>query len=275
MTDAPTPPTGSVPDPAAAPQTAPPAVAPADAGAPAPQKKGGLLGILALVFGAVAFLFGVIPATAGGAWAFAITAIVLAIIALVRGSGPKWMSFVGIGLAVLGWIIGIAVVVAGFGHAISTAIDSAAPGAAESSAAAASPTSVPEPTVGQTITNSAKVSFTVNSVTCGIASAGPQYFTETAKGQFCEVKYTIANNSTEKISLFASDITGKIGAATYDADDGIISTFDGTAITTDVNPGLSSDADVFIDIPAGAKLDSLVYKPEFSLFTSPVVVKVP
>ncbi|HEU0206917.1 MAG TPA: DUF4352 domain-containing protein [Pseudolysinimonas sp.] len=242
---------------------------------PAAPKRGGLLGILALVFGAVAFLFGVVPATAGFAWAFAITAIVLAIVALVRGSGPKWMSFVGIGLAVLGWIIGIALVVAGIGNAINAAIDSPAAGAADSPATTASPTKDAEPTVGQTITNNKKISFTVNSVTCGIATAGPQYFTETAKGQFCEVKYTIINNSTEKISLFASDLTGKIGPATYEADNGVISTFDGTAITTDVNPGLSSNADVFIDIPAGAKLDTLVYKPEFSLFTSPVVVKVP
>jgi hypothetical protein len=272
MTDAPPPP---APEPATTPPPPAPVAHAPVAGAPAAPKRGGLLGILALVFGAIAFLFGVIPATAGGAWAFATTAIVLAIIALVRGSGPKWMPFVGIGLAILGWIIGIILVVAGVSHAISTAIDSPAPGAAGSPAATASPTKNPEPTVGQTITNSDNISFTVNSVTCGIATAGPQYFTETAKGQFCEIKYTIVNNSTGKISLFASDITGKIGKATYAADDGIISSFDGTALTTDVNPGLSSDADVFIDIPAGAKLDSLVYKPEFSLFTSPVVVKVP
>ncbi len=269
MTDVP-PPAAPTPDPAPAPPPAAPV-----ASASAAPKRGAVLGILALVFGAVAFLFGVIPATAGAAWAFAITAIVLAIIALVRGSGPKWMSFVGIGLAVLGWIIGIILVVAGLGHAISTAIDSPAPGTADSPAATASPTQDAEPTVGQTITNNKKISFTVNSVTCGIATAGPEFFTETAKGQFCEVKYTIANGSTDKISLFASDLTGKIGAATYDVDDGIISTFDGHAISTDVNPGLSSDADVYIDIPAGAKLDSLVYQPQFSLFTSPVTVKVP
>lgn len=163
-----------------------------------PAYSSRVLGILALVFGAIAFLFGVVPATAGAAWAFAIVA---------------WDS-------VLGWIIGIILVLAGLGHAISTAIESAAPDSAVGqSDAAGSPSpyasSAEESAsaVGQTITNNKKISFTVNSVTCRIASAGPEFFTETAKGQFCEVEYTIVNNSTVKISLFASDLTGKIGSA--------------------------------------------------------------
>ncbi len=66
----------------------------------------GLLGVLALVLGVLALLFGVIPA-AVAAWGSGSVSIVVAVVAVVRGSGPRWVSFVGIGLAVSGGIIGI------------------------------------------------------------------------------------------------------------------------------------------------------------------------
>jgi hypothetical protein len=95
--------------------------APAAPAAAAPKKS--VLPLLAIIFAGVAFLFAVIPATSGIAWIFAVTGIVLAIIALVKKSQPKILSIIAIILAPLAWIVAIIVTVATVATGIGNALD--------------------------------------------------------------------------------------------------------------------------------------------------------
>lgn len=130
-----------------------------------------------------------------------------------------------------------------------------------------------EAAIGDTLTNKDGVAVTFTSVSCGIPVAGPQYFEETAKGQFCEVRFQVQNGSDAEISLFASDITGLIGSAEYAASD-TISTFGDESFFTELNPGLGTEGVVFIDIPADAALDSVVYRPMWAFLTDEIRVRV-
>jgi hypothetical protein len=127
--------------------------------------------------------------------------------------------------------------------------------------------------IGETATNSSDVSFTVTKVKCGLDSVGESFLAEEAKGQFCEIKYTVENGGDDQVSLYASDITGQIASAAYEADS-VLSQFDGDYFSTDVNPGLAADAVIYIDIPKGKALETITYDPAFSFFTGPVVVSV-
>ena len=106
-----------------------------------------------------------------------------------------------------------------------------------------------------------------------LVNRGPEFLVQTAKGQFCEVKYSVNNGSEDKISLYSSDVTGEIGKLTYDADT-MVSTFGGDYFSTDLNPGLATDATVYIDIPADKALDYVVFHPQFGIFTDEIRVKV-
>lgn len=264
-------------------------------------KKGGPLAIIAFVLALIAFLLGIIPFIAGIAWLFAIPAIVLAIVALIKRTQPRWAAIVAIILGPVAWFVSIIVFFVslaagsssfkqGFEAAVSASpnavvssspvtVPSEAPSSAASKPKPSSPPSKKsnsdEASVGQTVTNNKGVAVTFTAVTCGLATAGDSFLQQTAKGQFCEVKYTVKNGSKDKIDLWATDITGLIGSTTYDTNDRV-SYFGGEYnFTTDLNPGLSTDGIVYIDIPKDAKLNYVVYHPEFGLFTSSVKVKVP
>lgn len=90
----------------------------------APGSKKGILPLLAVIFAGVAFLLAVIPATSGAAWAFAITAIVLAIIALVKKRQPKALAIAAIIVAPLAWLVSIIVFIVSLASGIA-GIDSA------------------------------------------------------------------------------------------------------------------------------------------------------
>jgi hypothetical protein len=102
------------------------AYAPAAVYPVAPVGKKSVLPLLAIIFAGVAFLFAVIPPTSGIAWAFAITAIVLAIVALVKKTQQKGLAIAALIVAPLAWFISVIVfivsVAAGLGG-ISTSRD--------------------------------------------------------------------------------------------------------------------------------------------------------
>ncbi len=240
------------------------------------------MGLVALILAGVGLLLAVSPIGAGIAWLVLIPAIVLAIIALVKGKQPKWMPLTAVIVAPIAWIIAIAVAATAFSAGLSSAINdmpdtsTQAPAAGTTESAAptvADGTKEGDATIGQTVTNNKGVAVTFTAVTCGLAQAGPEFLVETAKGQFCEVKYSVNNGSKDKISLFSSDVTGLIGDLTYDAD-GTVSTFGGDYFTTDLNPGLATDAVVYIDIPADKALNYVVFHPQFGIFTDEIRVKV-
>lgn len=125
--------------------------------------------------------------------------------------------------------------------------------------------------VGQTITNETGVEFMVSAVECGAQSAGEGYSEVTAHGQFCVVRIRLANNGTEPASIWVSDITGRIGDATYEAES-TVSDLGGERWNADLNPGLAADGILFFDVPPGSKLDTVLL--DTGLFEAPVEVAV-
>jgi len=246
----------------------PPAATPA-APLPPAGKPGNLPGLLALVFAIVGFVLGVIPPTSGLAWLLLVPAIVLGIVGLARKGRPKALALTGLIVGVVGLIVAIIVAAVTFfaavGDAVSKSLD--APSTASSADAGTGSSAAPaakEAKIGDTVTNSDGVAFTVNSIQCGIAHAGNSITGADAKGQFCEVKFNVKNGGSKEITVISSDLTGYIGASEYDVDTSTISTFGGDYFSTSINPGLAADCDVFIDIPAGQALDYIKFKPAFS-----------
>lgn len=96
-------------------------VTPPVAAAP-PAGKKSILPLLAIIFAGVAFLFAVIPPTSAIAWAFAVTAIVLAIVAFAKKVQQRGLAIVAIIIAPIAWLISIIVfavsVTAGVGSAL-------------------------------------------------------------------------------------------------------------------------------------------------------------
>ncbi|HWM32738.1 MAG TPA: hypothetical protein VNR36_00720 [Pseudolysinimonas sp.] len=102
------------PQPPAAEPAAPAPGAPVPPPAPAPAKPAGkALPIAAAVLAGIAFLTSVIPGPSGSTWAFAIAAIVCAIIALVRKAPMRGLSIAAVIVAPVAWLIAIIVTVAG------------------------------------------------------------------------------------------------------------------------------------------------------------------
>jgi hypothetical protein len=93
-------------------------VAPAPAAPAKPVGKG--LPIAAAVLAGVAFLTAVIPGPSGATWAFAIAAIVCAIIALVRKAPLRGLSIASLIVAPVAWLIAIIVSVIGIAAGVSS-----------------------------------------------------------------------------------------------------------------------------------------------------------
>jgi hypothetical protein len=242
--------------------------------APAPTGGLNVPGLVALILAVLAFLLAVIPFASGIAWVPAIAAIVLAIIGLTRKGKKKGLAIAGLIVAVVAWIVAIIVTVATVFVGVGTALEDvdSAPSSASSADSGDADESAPEAAIGDTVTNDDGVAFTVTAVACGIDKAGEEFLEEEAKGQYCQIDYTIDNGGTEEISVNTSDITGYIGDAEYDVESGI-STIDGEYFLNSVNPGLSVTGVSYIDIPADAALEYLSFEPLFS-FSGAVTVKV-
>jgi hypothetical protein len=98
-------------------------------GAPQPPRKSAALAIVALVLGALAFVFSFIPLVNVMAFVLAVAAFVCALISLIRKLGGKAMSIIGIVLAVIAFITAIIV------NVIAAAVVGAAANAASKSIA--------------------------------------------------------------------------------------------------------------------------------------------
>lgn len=232
-----------------------------------------LLSILAASFAGLGLILAFV--LAGFAWLPCLAAIVLAIIALVRRSRLRGLAIAGIVVAPIAWLIAIIVAVASIASGIGTAIDQvddAPSSASQPDDSGDGGAGVHEAAVGDTVTNDDGVSFTVTKITCGLAKAGDnEFLEEKANGQFCEVKFTVDNGSSDSITVTASDVTGSIGDAKYESNT-TASKFGDDYFSTDINPGLSSNCVVYIDIPKDKQLDFITYSPLFS-FGGDIVVK--
>lgn len=106
-------------------------------GAPQPPRKSAALAIVALVLGALAFVFSFIPVINVMAFVLALVALACALISLVRKLGGKAMAIIGLLLAVISFIIALVinvVVVAAIGSAANEASKSIASYSAQASA---------------------------------------------------------------------------------------------------------------------------------------------
>jgi hypothetical protein len=105
----------------------------------APVGKKSVLPLLSIVFAGVAFLFAVIPPTSGIAWAFAVTAIVLAIVAFVKKTQQRGLAIAAIIIAPVAWLISIIVffvsLAVGLGNIDTSRSEPKAPSAQSSEAA--------------------------------------------------------------------------------------------------------------------------------------------
>jgi hypothetical protein len=244
--------------------------------APASAPKSTTLAIISMAVGVVALVFAVIPPVVGFTFVVAITAIVLGIIALATHRPGKPFAIVGIVVGAVAWLVSIIVFFVTIANGISEIASSdfePLPAVPEITSAPLTPTSiatpppVAKPGVGATVTTRENLAVTLNSSTCGIAHAGDQYLGQNAKGQFCELTFTFVNGGDKQVSISDLDFTGKIGSASYEVTSGV-SDYDGSFINADINPGITSHAKIYIDIPAGATLDSVTFRRTISIDSS-------
>jgi len=258
--------TETAPAPAPIPEAAPVSAAP------------NTIGLVAIIVAGVGFLLGIIPPTSGIAWILLIPAIVLAIIGLTRKGKKKGTSLAALIIGIVGWIVAIIVFLVSalflVGDAITSAVDDVESGSESSETATEE---VPEeavlPALGETVTTDEGNSFAITAVTCGLGNIGSEYLENIPSGQFCEVRFTLANGSDEPFSVYASDVSATIGTATYDSDEGVQNTFGGDYFGTEINPGLSIEGIMYFDIPVDKAIETITYKPTFS-FDQPIVVAV-
>jgi hypothetical protein len=239
---------------------------------PSPPKKGlNVFGLIALVLGVVAFVLAVTPASPI-AWVFAIPAIVLGIVGLTRKTKGKGTSIAGLTVGAVAWLVSIIVTVVLAASAVVNDENSTT----VTRGSGSTHTSAPSKTagIGDTVTNSDGVAFTVNSVTCGLKSAPDDiYGTDKPTGQFCQVKFTVKNGSTSSIDLDSTSVTGHIGKSSYDADDKT-DRYGSDTYLSSLNPGLTIACIVYLDIPKAQKLTSVELGPSDSFGIGNVTVNV-
>jgi len=231
----------------------------------------------------------VTPASSGLAWVVLIAALVFAIVGLVKKGAKKGLALAAVIIAPVAWIISIIVffvsIATGVGTEIQNSLDEPVDGSSqvaddvtgdEEAEAEVPAEEVAEstPGVGDTITNNEDVSFTVTQVKCGIKEAGEKYLEEKAAGQFCRVKFTIKNGSTDSISIYGDDVSALLGEATYDVSSSTINKFGDDYFGTEINPGLSAKSVVYFDMPSKTKPDFIKYVPTFSFFTDDILIAV-
>ncbi|MFE6967106.1 DUF4352 domain-containing protein [Agromyces sp. NPDC057679] len=226
------------------------------------QNRG--LAISALILGIIALALSWVP----------FVGLILGIAALVFGflalKQSKPMAITGLAagaFAIILFVIMIAVVASNPSSSNSTsgespaAVDSAEEAPADEEPAAEpaeEPAAAPAgaPGIGDTVTAENGVAFTVTGMECGATTVGEGFDEATAKGQFCVVNITLANNGSEPQTIWVQDITGLIGGSSFEADS-MASKFGEDYWTADLNPGLTSEGTLVFDVPAGQKLDTV------------------
>lgn len=108
-----------------------------------------------------------------------------------------------------------------------------------------------------------KFTFTVNGVTCGLATVGDTTYGggATAQGQYCKIAVTITNTGDKAQTLFGDnqklvDAAGRefspdTTAMIYDAP------AEGNGWMSEINPGNTLTANVIFDVPADATLEHI------------------
>jgi hypothetical protein len=118
--------------------------------------------------------------------------------------------------------------------------------------------------VGETGTTYGRVSFTLESLECGIDSVGTGAAVVRADGQFCEA--TVAVSTIANDTLFISGVyaSGYIGETQIDADStaAVYAPDNLLPRLREIGPGDEVVGTVYFDIPADAELDRLTFSEE-------------
>jgi hypothetical protein len=242
-------------------------VTPAPTPAPTAQPpRRNLIGLIAMIIAIIGFIFAVIPVIAFIAWLPLLAAFVLSIIGLTRKGLSKGTSITAIILSVVGWIVSIIVSLVLVGAALSSSDSTTVQPGSPSASASASASALPG--IGAEVTNRDGVAFTVSAVQCGEKSA-PQiiYGTVAPVGDFCQVDFTVKNGSQQSIDLSNSSLEGYIGTTKYDAAD-TAGHFGNDTLLSSLNPGLTTTATLYVDVPVGATLDTVQLNTSFGLGTA-------
>jgi hypothetical protein len=231
------------------------------------------IGILALIFGGAALLFGLIPLAGifiGGL--FGTAAIVLGIIGILKSH--KIMSIVGIVLAVIGAMLSLVITSSVVDDAAddieaATVEDDANAGDGENApdAVAEAEDEAAEPEmagVGDTVTDG-DFEFTVGGFEQGVAEIGSEFLNEKAQGEFVIIDLTVKNTGSE--AAYFSDSDQKL----FDTDGNEYSANSAAGIyledndvwLTEINPGNQVEGKIVFDVPAGTSLASLELHDSF------------
>lgn len=217
-------------------------------------KKVSTIGWVAFGLSVLGFIFACLPGFSFGAWFVTIPAFVVSIIALAKKGGKKWAGVLGLILSIVSGIIAIIVSVTtalvGVGMAIDEADDSMTATSEEVQGG-----------LGQTVSTDNGLDVTVNSVQCGLSSFATDLGEETPMGQFCEVKFALANSGTDTISLFSYNIGGLVGETKVEASSnyGLVGFGADNEMSLELNPGLNTEGFAIIDIAADANLDAVTF----------------
>ena len=265
-------------EPGPAPQySTPPPLYPPAPYAPEAQPPGGsavrsnAIGILSLIFGAAALLFGLIPFAGifiGGL--FGTAAIVLGIIGIIKSN--KVLSIIGIVLSVVATILSFAItssVAEDVADDLEAGVDStsaeedadageadAAEDAGEDAGDEAAEPDIAG--VGDPVVDG-DFEFTVGGFEEGVAEVGDEYLNEKAQGEFVIIELAVKNIGSE--SSYFSDGDQKL----FDTDGNEYSANSSAGIyledndiwLTEINPGNQVEGRIVFDVPAGTELAKL------------------
>jgi hypothetical protein len=101
--------------------------------------------------------------------------------------------------------------------------------------------------------------FTVNSIKCGVTTAGKDFLTKSAQGQYCLLNVTVKNIEDQSQSLFSSNqylFDGQNRKFTADDTAGIYASPQGSSWYSEINPGNSVTGDIYFDVPKDAEVVS-------------------
>jgi hypothetical protein len=106
-----------------------------------------------------------------------------------------------------------------------------------------------------------KFEFTVTGIKCGVKSVGPKEFGTKAQGQFCLVDVTVKNIGKEAqifdgSSQYAYDADGT--EFSHSGDAAVYANEGNATFLEQINPGNQSKGKLVFDVPADAKITSVV-----------------
>lgn len=203
------------------------------------------------------FISAIIPVLSFFAWVLITAAFVVSIIALAKKQ-KKGLSVISLILSIVSGIVAVVVSLATLAAAVSIAVsevdDNMNASADEIQGG-----------IGQVVTTDDDLAVLLNSVECGGTEYEGTYSTETAVGEFCIVDFNLTNNGEETATLFTSNFGALVGETSYDSANtlGVGGFGKDLEYSIDLNPGLSVDGVVVIDVPAGTELEAVTFADLF------------